>query len=182
MHSIWNSISILAWRRVGASFGLALLLSLIVNFLLLWFAAQPHTLAVINGRSEFASFSVFNPELTIIYGNGLRISSWPDSSRDGKCAEGAVLPGVLSIVSYQRVEQNVLQITVNGPGELRLDDSRTEPFDGEVILYEDAECGQLVSKRFPIWGPGKVGSAFSMQSLTVTPPEVVLSRTRASSC
>lgn len=164
MLSTWSDrLRALSWRRVWASLFLAIALSLgavgAINLV-----RKPQTFAVIDARSEAMEFKVFNPELSIIYGSGFRISSWPTGSKDGECAQGTLLPGVMSQVSYLRIEGRELVILVNGNGELRLEHGGAEPFDGEVVLYTDAECGQLTTNRLPIWGPGKIGSALSMRS------------------
>ncbi|WP_395517831.1 hypothetical protein [Pseudorhizobium flavum] len=126
--------------------------------------SKPQTFAVIDARSEYVEFSVFNPELSIIYGSGLRVSSWSDDSEDGQCVEGALLPGVMSLVSYQRIAERELVVTISGKGE-RLNGGIATPFNGEVVLYTDAEeCGALTTSRFPIWGPGKIGSSLTMRS------------------
>lgn len=164
MPSTWSDrFKAISWRRVATSFLLAIVLS-VATVGILSLVRKPQTFAVIDARSEFMEFSVFNPELSFIYGTGFRISSWPDGSKDGKCASGALAPDVMSRVSYQRVEKQGLVVLIDGKGEHRLDDGSAGSFDGEVLLYADATCGQLISNRFPIWGPGKIGSAFSMRS------------------
>lgn len=156
----------LAWGRVGISLILAAILS-VTAVLVIHNFSKPQTFAVINAQSELLTYSVFNPELAVIYGSGLRISSWPDdngSNRDDTCANGVIIPGVMSSVTYQRIEKNVLQISVEGKGEFRSDTDGVIPFDGELLLYKDETCGSPISNRFPIWGPGKIGSAFAMRS------------------
>ncbi|MHA6687646.1 hypothetical protein [Mesorhizobium sp. A556] len=163
----WNNrLRSLAWGRVGISFLLAAVLSALA-VLVIHMVRDPQTFAIINARSEVLSYNVFNPELAIIYGSGLKISSWPDDrgvSRDGQCVGGAIIPDVMSTVTYQRIEKSVIQISIDGKGEHRSDQNSVAGFDGELVLYMDAECGDLVSNRFPIWGPGKIGSAFAMRS------------------
>lgn len=167
MPFIWNNrLRSLAWGRVGISLLLAVIFS-VLAVLVVHKVGKPQTFAVINARSEVLSYSVFNPELAIIYGSGLKISSWPDGggvSRDGQCVGGAIIPDVMATVTYQRIEKNVIQISIDGKGELRSDQDSVAGFDGELVLYRDAECGDPVSNRFPIWGPGKIGSAFAMRS------------------
>ncbi len=156
-------MSTISWGRVATSFLLAMALS-VAALGILSLVHKPQTFAVIDARSEYMEFSVFNPELSFIYAAGLRISSWPDGSRDEKCASGTLVPDIMSRVSYQRVENQGLVILVDGKGELRLDGGTAASFDGEVVLFADASCGSLLSNRFPVWGPGKIGSAFAMRS------------------
>lgn len=162
----YKTLRSLAWARVGVSLLLAVIFS-VLAVLAIHMVRKPQTFAVINARSEVLSYSVFNPELAIIYGSGLKISSWPEDggvNRDGQCVAGAIIPDVMATVTYQRIEKNVIQISIDGKGELRSDQNSVAGFDGELVLYMDAECGDLVSNRFPIWGPGKIGSAFAMRS------------------
>ena len=148
--------------RIGSAIILAVLATVatLVAFQLI---NNPQTFAVVHARSEYLEYKVFNPELAVLHGSGLRISSWPDGSRDDQCAGGIIKPGVLATVSYQRVEQGDLQITVTGKGSFLTDGSGSGTFDGEAILYPDPICGKLVTKRFPVWGPGKIGSSFAMR-------------------
>ncbi|WP_289730289.1 hypothetical protein [Rhizobium sp. S163] len=160
-----NRLRQLPWLHGCASLLLATVLAFGAIWGLFWFYGQPRTMTSIKAESELVTFHVFNPELAIIYAQGLRISSWPDGSRDGQCGDGAVLPGIGAEVSYQRVEQAPLQVTVEGAGELRLSTGETVPFDGELLMFRDPSCAAgLLANRLPIWGPGKIGSPFSMRS------------------
>jgi hypothetical protein len=160
-----NNLGRLPWLRVGVSLALATLLAFGAVWGLFWFYGKPSTLTSIKARSELVTFDVFNPELAIIHAQGLRIGSWPDASRDDQCGAGAFLPGVGAKVTYQRVEQGALQITIEGAGELRTPAGGTVPFEGELLLFHDASCQPgLLANRLPVWGPGKIGSPFSMRS------------------
>lgn len=152
-----------SWLRVAVSFLLAIIFSL-AAFGVLKLVREPQTFAVIDARSEFMEFTVFNPALSIIHGAGLKISGSGGEGEEDKCAQGAFLPSVLSRISYQRIEKQALVIVIDGKGEHRRNDGSAEAFDGEVVLYTDKKCGDLIANRFPIWGPGKIGSALSMRS------------------
>lgn len=150
---------------IAASFGVAALLATAATSALFWFSANSTTLTSIKANTEIVSFSVFNPELAIIYARGLKVSTWPDDeSRENQCFEGAFLPGVGAQVTYLRTENGPLQITIEGRGELRSPQGNVVPFDGELLLFRDnEECGTLQAERFPVWGPGQIGSPFSMR-------------------
>lgn len=152
-----------SWRRLATSFLLAIVFSL-AALGALNLVRKPQTFAVINARSEFMEFTVFNPALSIIHGAGLKISGSGGEGEEDKCTQGAFLPSVLSRISYQRIEKQALVIVIDGKGEHRRDDGSAEAFDGEVVLYTDEACGKLTANRFPIWGPGKIGSALAMRS------------------
>lgn len=175
MLSTWSErLKSLSWLRVCLSFVFAILFSLL-TLGLLSIVRTPQTFAVIKARSEIMEFKVFNPDLSIIYGGGLRISSWPDSAAqlDKACVKGAIIPAVMSSITYQRIDGGELVIIVNGKGDLRRDDGKVIPFDGELVLFNDLSnpadtkleaCGNLTSNKFPIWGPGRIGAGLSMRS------------------
>lgn len=150
---------------IAASFGVAALLATAATSALFWFSANSTTLTSIKANSEIVSFSVFNPELAIIYAKGLKVSTWSgDENRENQCFEGAFLPGVGAQVTYLRTENDPLQIIIEGKGELRSPQGSVVPFDGELLLFRDNdECGTLQAERFPVWGPGQIGSPFSMR-------------------
>lgn len=161
---MWNRFHRISWHPIATSFGLAALLATGATSALFWFSAQSTTLTSIKAKSELVAFSVFNPELAIIYASGLRVSSWPDGSQDDQCFDGAFLPGVGAQVTYLRTENGPFQILIEGKGELRKPQGDIIPFDGELLLFRDHGCGELLAERFPVWGPGKIGSPFSMRS------------------
>ncbi|MBC7282747.1 hypothetical protein [Hoeflea sp.] len=165
MLSMWSRPERIAWRRIGASIGLAVGLALLVSLALHLMSDNPKTLASIKAESEIVSFAVSNPELAILYGQGFRIANWPDGSLDDVCSEGAFLPGVGARVSYQRIETNPLQVTVEGTGDFRKATGETVSFAGELILIADVTCApDLLSRRLPVWGPGSIGARFAMRS------------------
>ena len=162
---MWSKLKGLAWFRLGASIALAVALALLATLVLHALSGKPRTLTSIEARSEYVSFSVINPELAILYAQGLRIVSWPDGQLDNQCAQGAFLPDVGSRVSYQRIGDQALSISVDGKGKLRKSSNEVLPFDGELILMVDCLCADaLIANRLPVWGPGQIGSAFSMRS------------------
>lgn len=163
---MWNSLKQLAWLRLGTSIGLALGLAFLVTFALHLVSGKPRTLTSIEARSEFVSFTVFNPDLAILYAQGFRIFSWPDGELDNECVNGAFLPGVGARVTYQRSAKGPLLATIEGEGKLRRLSGDILPFDGELMLVADADkCrSPLLANRLPVWGPGRIGSAFSMRS------------------
>lgn len=159
----WNDLlRRIAWWRVSSAFALALV-STLAAFAIFRSISQPETFAVVNARSEYLEYRVFNPELAMLHGEGLRIAVWPDGQREDQCAGGTFLPEQLATVTYQRIENGPLQISMEGKGTYRTAEGGSDQFDGEVVLYPDPACGSLVSSRFPIWGPGKIGSAFSVR-------------------
>lgn len=161
-----NRFKHLCRNPIAASFGMAALLATAATSSLFWFSANSTTLTSIKANTEIVSFTVFNPELAIIYAQGLKVSSWPDDeSRDNQCFDGAFLPGVGTQVTYSRTGDAPFQISIEGKGELRSPQGDVAPFDGELLLFQEYEsCGKLQSDRFPVWGPGKIGSPFSMRS------------------
>ncbi|MCY0093249.1 hypothetical protein [Hoeflea ulvae] len=165
MLSMWSKLEHIAWRRIGVSIGLAVGLALLASYALHRISDTPKTLTSIKAESEIVSFAVSNPELAILYGQGFRIAIWPDGSFDGACAEGAFLPGVGSMVTYQRIDKNPLRVTVEGTGDFRRETGETVSFAGELILLADVTCApDLLSRRLPIWGPGSIGARFAMRS------------------
>lgn len=162
---MWNKLKRLAWLRLGLSIVFAAGLALLATLALHVLSGKPRTLASIDARTELVSFSVFNPDLAILYAQGFRIVGWPDGTLDDQCADGAFLPGVGSRVTYQRIDKSPLSASVEGEGALRKPNGEIIPFDGELILLADAGCSDsLLANRLPVWGPGRIGSAFSMRS------------------
>jgi len=165
MQFMWSRFRRLAWARLGVSVALAVLLAALASYALHALSDNPRTLTAISARSEYASFSVFNPDLAIIYAKGLRIVTSSEANVENQCGSGVILPGVGSRVSYQRIEKNLLLITIEGKGELRDPRGKGLFFDGEIILQTDVTCdGAMLTNRLPIWGPGKIGSPFAMRS------------------
>lgn len=162
---MWNKLKRLAWLRLGLSIVFAAGLALIATLALHGLSGKPRTLTSIDARTELISFSVFNPDLAILYAQGFRIVSWPDGTLDSQCAAGAFMPGVGSRVTYQRIDKTPLLVIVEGEGTFRKADDEILPFNGELFLMADPKCdASLMANRLPVWGPGRIGSAFSMRS------------------
>ncbi|WP_455273068.1 hypothetical protein [Rhizobium herbae] len=156
----------LAWSRVftAVMFALFATMAAIVIFRSL---PTPQTFVVVQAESEFLEYRVFNPELATIHTAGFSVAAWPDGAREeGACfANGAFQPQANATIAYQRIETQPLQITVTGKANFRDENGKTESLDGETILYRNTDCvTPPTTTRMPVWGPGRVGSFFSMPS------------------
>ncbi|UHS59192.1 hypothetical protein [Agrobacterium vaccinii] len=160
-----NKLKRLAWLRVGLSILFAAVIALVATLAVHSLSGKPRILTSIDARTEFISFTVFNPDLAILYAQGFKIVGWPDETLENQCAEGAFLPGIGSKVTYQRIDKGSLVAIVEGEGKLRKSSGEIVPFEGELVLIADPQCNaSLLSNRLPVWGPGRIGSVFAMRA------------------
>jgi hypothetical protein len=131
--------------------------------------SAPSTIAVIQGQTEILTYRTFNPQLSSFTGDGLRVSFGDDVSLEGQCIEGTVIPQIDTQIRYTLRSGSTLGILLDGGGGDIRTRNGTRPFDGQLGLYADATCGDLAVQKLPVWGPGELGSAFTVREDGIDP-------------
>lgn len=167
MRSIWiRQASRLAWGKIFTAFGLSLAVTA-ATVSIFGMMGNPATLAVIEAESEYVRYRVFNENMAAFPGEGLRITLADDFDLEGQCAGGSVSPHSESVVEYISSRGSAgMVVVVSGSAQFTTRDGIEGR--GEVALVSDRSCGRPAAK-FPVWGPGQVGSIFAVRNDGVDP-------------
>ena len=147
------------------------------GWVLLSILPRPIPITVISGKTEVLEFIVANEKLSTFDGRGFRIygNNVPETLI-GQCVEGPVEPRLQSSVQYLILDRKI-EVEIRPPSKKHLalpnniqNDSSVsiktkndgwKTINGDVFLVLDTidqGCGELRASRFPVWGPGRIGS------------------------
>lgn len=149
-----------------------MLLSLVFALLpfgIMWLLSIPATLAVIEGQTEYLSYRSFNPELSKFSANGFRVSFAADEHLEGTCLEGTIAPDVDARISYTKRRGEALALHMDGKGGEIRKTSETVKFQADIALFADPACGERAVRKLPVWGPGRIGDAFTVREDGIAP-------------
>jgi hypothetical protein len=160
-------------------------------------SSRVQSVALVSSLTERVEFVVTQPRLAAIPVRQMRIAS-DDSTLDGKCISGLILPGLNANVIYGRVGYGPLSIRIV-PSDADRQNSTAGEFDpgdggkavalkGSTDIETDQSCPQdAVQKQaiadpsfaiplpLPIWGKARIGSEFKGVESSDPDPRLLLS-------
>jgi len=143
---------------------------------------NPDMLLVADIHTEHLSFEVIDREKAAFFIRGFRVA---ERGKPGACEDGLVEPALKTKVTYGRVGEGPVEITLDSQsGSVDLidrGDGKPKQFSNSVVMVEDESCRQpngnshdtfaaFSPMRFPVWGPAQIGKEFR-PSAGFSPPE-----------
>jgi len=163
--------------------GVLLVIAAVVYIPLTWFALhRPDMLLTADIHTEHISFSVIDREKAAFFIRGFRVA---ERGEAGACEDGLLTPSLGTSITYGRVGDGPVEITLNSPpgsvDVLDRGDGNPRKYTNLVEMAQDESClepradlpglrAEFSPMRFPIWGPAQIGKEFR-PSAGFGPPE-----------
>jgi hypothetical protein len=164
----------------GTARRILLLLLLPYLALIIWALKQPDVLSTAEIHTEYVSFEVIDSQKAAFHLKGVKVA---ELGQSGSCEAGLFTPGLRTKVTYGRLGDGVVEITVTPPPEAtsaavglldRHDGKPLERYTKPIVMEQDSSCLELDAEtpamRFPIWGKAQIGREFQ-PAAGVGPPE-----------
>ncbi len=155
-------------RRLAWAVGICFAIVTLTSVALSWLPA-PATVVVIEGRTEYLQYNTFNPQLSAFPVDGFRVAYADDEELETSCLVGTFTPDVGSSITYIAREPDPFLVSVAGTGGMLTGDSGSGNIGGEISLFADPTCAGTRANRFPVWGPGRIGSLFTVRNDGIGP-------------
>jgi hypothetical protein len=176
---IWAFI----WKRTTEhGTALRILLGLLFVYVLVVFLVLPDAdvLSTAEIHTEYVSFDVIDSRKAAFHLKGVRVS---ELGRPGSCETGLLTPGLHTTVTYGRVGDGPVEVTITPPpgtpvaavGLLDREDGRpTERYIKAIAMEQDHSCLKrdegVPAMRLPVWGQVRIGREFQ-PAAGAAPPE-----------
>jgi hypothetical protein len=168
----WRIVTFLATQSEhGTARSILAVLTLPYLGLLLWSWLKPvDVLSTAEIHTEYVSFDVIDSRKAAFHLEGIRIA---ELGQPGSCEAGLFTPGLRTKVSYGRVGDGLVEITITpAPGATaaavglldRGDGKPSERYTKPIAMEQDGSClepqAERPAMRLPIWGQAQIGREF----------------------
>jgi hypothetical protein len=165
---------ILTFMKMRTEHGTArrILLLLLLPYLglILWALKQADVLSTAEIHTEYVSFDVIDSKKAAFHLKGVRVA---ELGQPGSCEAGLFTAGLRTKVTYGRVGDGLIEITVTPPPGVtaaavglldRGDGKPSERYTKPIVMEQDSSCLEPDAKtpalRLPIWGQAQIGQEF----------------------
>jgi hypothetical protein len=157
--------------ELGTARRILLLLLLLYSALVILSSLMPgDVLSTAEIHTEYVSFDVIDSRKAAFHLEGIRVG---ELGQPGSCEAGLFTPGLRTKVSYGRVGDGLVEITITPPpgaaaaavGLLdRGDGKPSERYTKPIAMEQDGSClephAERPAMRLPIWGQAQIGREF----------------------